>query len=145
MPGVHKNPTIAFRVDGWQRALIEERVKQSGLLKKDFIARSCIYSNIVVVGKKENIQRIVDSAKEMTEVFEDIVRQLLSGDFSCSDKAYEELHNDILAVAITVVDILNGASYLFDKEPPLAGKDFKDKNVAELHEELVVQRYKRNE
>lgn len=145
MPGVHKNPTIAFRVDGWQRALIEERVKQSGLLKKDFIARSCIYSNIVVVGKKENIQRIVDSAKEMTEVFEDIVRQLLSGDFSCSDKAYEELHNDILAVAITVVDILNGASYLFDKEPPLVGKDFKDKNVAELHEELVVQRYKRNE
>lgn len=135
MPGVHKNPTIAFRVDGWQRALIEERVKQSGLLKKDFIARSCIYSNIVVVGKKENIQRIVDSAKEMTEVLEDIVRQLKSGDFSCSDKAYEEMHNDILAVAITVVDILNGASYLFDKEPPLAGKDFKDKNVIELHEE----------
>lgn len=135
MPGVHKNPTIAFRVDDWQRALIEERVKQSGLLKKDFIARSCIYSNIVVIGKKENIQRIVDSAKEMTEVFEDIVRQLLSGDFSCSDKAYEELHDDILAVAITVVDILNGASYLFDKEPPLAGKDFKDKNVIELHEE----------
>lgn len=135
MPGVHKNPTIAFRVDGWQRALIEERVKQSRLLKKDFIARSCIYSNIVVVGKKENIQRIVDSAKEMTEVLEDIVRQLKSGDFSCSDKAYEEMHNDILAVAITVVDILNGASYLFDKEPPLAGKDFKDKNVIELHEE----------
>lgn len=135
MPGVHKNPTIAFRVDDWQRALIEERVKQSGLLKKDFIARSCIYSNIVVVGKKENIQRIVDSTKEMTEVFEDIVRQLESGDFSCSDKTYEELHNDILAVAITVVDILNGASYLFDKELPPAGEDFKDKNVAELHEE----------
>ena len=129
MPGVHKNPTIAFRVDGWQRALIEERVKQSGLLKKDFIARSCIYSNIVVVGKKENIQRIVDSAKEMTEVFEDIVRQLKSGDFSCSDKAYEELHNDILAVAITVVDILNGASYLFDKEPPPVSEDFKDKKT----------------
>lgn len=140
MPGVHKNPTIAFRVDDWQRALIEERVKQSGLLKKDFIARSCIYSNIVVIGKKENIQRIVDSAKEMTEVFEDIVRQLKSGDFSCSDKAYKELHNDILAVAITVVDILNGASYLFEKEPPLAGKDFKDKNMVEVHEELVVQK-----
>ncbi|MCM1162293.1 MAG: hypothetical protein NC412_13880 [Roseburia sp.] len=51
----------------------------------------------------------------------------------CSDKAYEELHNDILAVAITVVDILNGASYLFDKEPPSVSEDFKDKNVAELH------------
>lgn len=65
--------------------------------------------------------------------------------FSCSDKAYKELHNDILAVAIMVVDILNGASYLFDKEVPLDVKDFKDKNVAELHEKLVVQKYKRNE
>lgn len=129
MPGVHKNPTISFRVDDWQRALIEERVEQSGLLKKDFIARSCIYSNIVVVGKKENIQRIVDSTKEMTEVFEDIVRQLKSGDFSCSDKAYEELHNDILAVAITVVDILNGAAYLFDKELKSVSEDFKDKKT----------------
>lgn len=135
MPGIHKNPTIAFRVDDWQRALIEERVKQSGMLKKDFIARSCIYSNIVVVGKKENIQRIVDYVKEMTEVFEDIVKQLNSGDFSCSNKAYEELHNDILAVAITVVDILNGASYLFDKEPLTVNEDFKDKNVVEVHEE----------
>lgn len=135
MPGAHKNPTIAFRENDWQRALIEERVKQSGLLKKDFIARSCIYSNIVVIGKKENIQRIVDSAKEMTEVFEDIVRQLKSGDFSCSDKAYEALHHDILAIAITVVDILNGASYLFGKELPLVSEDFKDKNVIEVHEE----------
>ena len=125
MPGVHKNPTIAFRVDDWQRALIEERVKQSGLLKKDFIARSCIYSNIVVIGKKENIQRIVDSAKEMTEVFEDIVRQLKSGDFSCSDKAYKELHNDILAVAITVVDVVNGAAYLFDKTPDTDNQHWK--------------------
>lgn len=140
MPGVHKNPTMSFRVDDWQRALIDERVEQSGLLKKDFIARSCIYSNIVVVGRKENIQRIVDSTKEMTEVFEDIVRQLKSGDFSCSDKAYEELHNDILAVAITVVDILNGAAYLFDKELLPVSEDFKDKNVVELHEELVVQK-----
>lgn len=47
----------------------------------------------------------------MTEFFGEIVRQLLSGDFSCSDKAYEELHNDILTAAITVVDTLNGASY----------------------------------
>lgn len=48
-----------------------------------------------MVGKKENVQRIVDFVKEMTGVFEDIVRQLRSGDFSCFDKVCEELHNDI--------------------------------------------------
>ena len=56
MPGKHKEPTIAFRPSSWQRALIEERAKMSGLPKKDFIARSCIYANIIVVGKKEVVQ-----------------------------------------------------------------------------------------
>ena len=56
MPGQHKESTIAFRPNAWQKAIIEERVKESGLLKKDFITRSCIYANITVVGKKENVQ-----------------------------------------------------------------------------------------
>lgn len=52
MPGQHSNSTISFRPTPWERAMIEERVRGSGLYKKDFIARSCIYSNIVVVGEK---------------------------------------------------------------------------------------------
>ena len=44
----------------------------------------------MVVGKKENVQRIIDEVQEM--------------------KA------DFLATAITLVDILDGAVYLFDKE-----------------------------
>lgn len=52
MPGQHRDPTISFRATQWERAMIEERVRSSGLYKKDFIARSCIYSNIVVVGTK---------------------------------------------------------------------------------------------
>ena len=65
MPGKHKNPTISFRAGDWQKALIEERAALSGHSKRDFIARSCIYSNIVVVGKQENIKRIVDALQEM--------------------------------------------------------------------------------
>lgn len=61
MPGKHKEPTIAFRPSAWARAIIEQRAALSGIYKKDFITRSCVYSNIVVVGKKENIQRIVES------------------------------------------------------------------------------------
>ena len=56
MPGIHKDSTMAFRPSAWQKAMIEQRAALSGLNKKDFIARSCIYSNIVVVGKRENIQ-----------------------------------------------------------------------------------------
>ena len=117
MPGKHKNPTIAFRPSGWQRALIEERAAMSGHYKKDFIARSCIYSNIVVVGNQVNIKRIVDALQEMQCTMKEIVRQLQSGDFSLSGDAYKEMKEDFLAMAITAVDIVNGAAYLFDKLP----------------------------
>ena len=116
MPGKHKNGTISFRPTEWERSIIEQRASLSGLYKKDFIARSCIYSNIVVVGKKENIQIIVNTVREMQYVMQDIVSQLETGDVSLSKESYKEFRNDILALAITVVDILNGAAYLWDKE-----------------------------
>lgn len=87
------------------------------MYRKDFIARSCVYSNIVVVGKKENIQRIVDALQEMQIVMREIAGQIQSGDFSLSEKSYQELKEDYLALAVTVVDIVDGAAYLFDKVP----------------------------
>ena len=107
MPGKHKYSTIAFRPSDWQRSLIEERADMSGHYKKDFIVRSCIYSNIVVVGKKENLMHIVESIQEMQYVMKEIAGQLQSGDFSLSEDSYKELKNDYLAFVVTIVDILN--------------------------------------
>lgn len=125
MPGKHKDTTISFRPSGWQRSLIEERAALSGHYKKDFIIRSCIYSNIVVVGKKENVKRIVDSLQEMQYVMKEIAGQLEFGDFSLSDDSYRELKSDYLALVITVVDIINGAAYLFDKTPNVDNQHWK--------------------
>ena len=118
MPGKHKEPTIAFRPSAWARAIIEQRAELSGIYKKDFITRSCVYSNIVVVGKKENIQRIVESLQEMQMVMREIAGQVRSSDFSLSEESYQELKRDYLALVVTVADIVDGAAYLFDREPP---------------------------
>ena len=126
MPSHHKgHPTIAFRPSEWARALIDQKAALSGLYKKDFITRSCVYSNIVVVGKEENIQRIVDAVQELRTVMIDIARQIQSGDFILSDESYEELKQDYLALAITLVDILDGAAYLFEKKPPENRRNYK--------------------
>ena len=125
MPGKHKEPTIAFRPSAWARALIEQRTALSGIYKKDFITRSCVYSNIVVVGKKENIHRIVNGLQEMQIVMREIADQIRSGDFSLSEQSYQELKEDYLAFAVTVVDIVDGAAYLFDKEPPSNRQNWK--------------------
>ena len=125
MPGKHKEPTIAFRPSAWARAIIEQRAVLSGIYKKDFITRCCVYSNIVVVGKKENIQRIVDALQEMQMVMREIAGQIQSGDFSLSEESYQELKRDYLALTVTVVDIVDGAAYLFDKEPPSKQRNWK--------------------
>ncbi len=137
MPGKHKEPTIAFRPSAWERAIIEQRVSLSGMYKKDFIARSCIYSNIVVVGKKENVQRIVDAAQEIQIVMRELAGQLQSGGFSLSDGSYEELKRDYLAFVITVVDIVNGAAYLFGKEPPGNRRNWKAELELEQYRNIL--------
>lgn len=125
MPGKHINLTIAFRPSEWEKAIIEQRVALSGMYKKDFITRSCVYSNIVMVGKRENIQRIVDALQEMQIVMREIAGQIQSGSFSLHDESYQELKRDYLALAVTVVDIVNGAAYLFEKENPKNQRDWK--------------------
>jgi len=137
MPGIHKDPTIAFRASKWARAIIEQRAELSGMYKKDFITRSCIYSNIIVIGKKENIQRIVNALQEMQTVMREIAGQIQSGDFSLSNDSYEELKRDYLALVITIVDIANGAAYLFEKESAANERNWKAELELEQYRNIL--------
>lgn len=119
MPSKHKgHPTIAFRPDNsWQYALIDRRAAMSGLYKKDFIIRCCVYSRICVVGKKENIAIIVRAVRDMQLTMMEIAEDLKQGDFKLTDEAFAEMKDEFLALAVTLVEILNGAAYLFDQIP----------------------------
>ena len=61
MSNQHKNQTISFRITDAERKQIEARILASGLMKKDYFVRSCIYNRICVVGKKENIYPLVQT------------------------------------------------------------------------------------
>ena len=139
MPGKHKNETIAFRPSPWAKAIIEQRAALSGMYKKDFLTRSCVYSNIVVVGTKENIQRIVDSLQEMQDVMKNIANQINSGNIQLNSDSYEELKTDFLALAITVAEIANGAAYLFNKSPPDNPRDWKAELELEQYRHVLEQ------
>ena len=43
----------------------------------------------------------------------DVAGQLMSGNVTLSDKSFQEMKEEYLALAVAVVDILDGASYLF--------------------------------
>ena len=137
MPGQHSNSTISFRPTPWERAMIEERVRASGLYKKDFIARSCIYSNIVVVGKRQRIQYFVEELREMQIVMKEIAEQMLFGDFSMTEDSYKEMKADYLAFIITMVDILNGAAYLFEQVPRTDNRYWKEQQEIQEYSEAL--------
>ena len=137
MPGKHKDATIAFRPSAWARAVIEQRAALSGIHKKDFIKRSCVYSNIVVVGRRENVQRIVDALQEMQTVMREVAGQVQSGDLPLSEEGYQELKRDYLALVVTIVDIVNGAAYLFDREPPAERRNWKAELELEQYRHLI--------
>lgn len=137
MSGKHKDATIAFRPSAWARAIIEQRASLCGIYKKDFITRCCVYANIVVVGKKENIQRIVDSLQEMQGVMKEIAGQIQSGGFSLSAESYQQLKEDYLSLVVTVVDIVDGAAYLFDREPPAERKNWKAELELEQYRKIL--------
>ena len=61
----HKHPTISFRVSDAERKQIEARILASGMMKKDYFVRSCIYIRICVVGKKETIYPLVQTVNAL--------------------------------------------------------------------------------
>ena len=61
MSNQHKHPTISFRISDSERKQIEARILASGMMKKDYFVRSCIYNRICVVGKKETIYPLVQT------------------------------------------------------------------------------------
>lgn len=65
MPGTHKYPTISFRISDYERREIDAKVKASGMLKKDYFVRSCIYNRVCVVGKEETIYVLVEELQKL--------------------------------------------------------------------------------
>lgn len=82
MSGVHKYPTISFRISPRERDEIEAKIKASGMQKKDYFVRSCIYNKVCVVGKKEVIYQLVATMVHPVNLFSFVI---MVSSFLCSN------------------------------------------------------------
>ena len=113
MSGVHKHPTISFRVSDRERDMIEVKILASGIQKKDYFVRSCIYNRICVVGKKEVIYQLVEELQNMQTNISELVRQLEQQDVTLTDEGLEDMRNDCMDMLQAIVSMLDGAKYLW--------------------------------
>ena len=113
MSGVHKYPTISFRVSDRERDMIEAKILASGMQKKDYFVRSCIYNRICVVGKKEVIYQLVEELQNMQTNISELVRQLEQKDITLTDEGLEDMRNDCMDMLQAIISMLDGAKYLW--------------------------------
>ena len=113
MSGVHKYPTISFRVSDRERDMIEAKILASGMQKKDYFVHSCMYNRICVVGKKEVIYQLVEELQNMQTNISELVRQLEQQDVTLTDEGLEDMRNDCMDMLQAIISMLDGARYLW--------------------------------
>ena len=117
MSNQHKNPTISFRISDAERKQIEARILASGMMKKDYFVRSCIYNRICVVGKKETIYPLVETIYNLSRELQVMQNAFLESDSSNTLPTSDDiasLHTDYKNMLSAIIDILDGAKYLWE-------------------------------
>ena len=120
MSNQHKHPTISFRISDAERKQIEARILASGMMKKDYFVRSCIYNRICVVGKKETIYPLVQTVNalylqllKMQNAFTECCEHQALNNLPTSDEI-KELQTDYNNMLTAIIDLLDGAKYLWE-------------------------------
>ena len=118
MSNQHKNPTISFRITDAERKQIEARILASGMMKKDYFVRSCIYNRICVVGNKETIYLLVQTVNalylQLLEMQKAFTTPNCATDTLPSSEAIKDLQIEYTNMLSAIIDLLNGAKYLWE-------------------------------
>ncbi|RGM48738.1 hypothetical protein DXC13_09355 [Agathobacter rectalis] len=122
MSNQHKPPTISFRSSDAERKQIEARILASGMMKKDYFVRSCIYNRISVVGKKETIYPLVQTVNalylqllEMQKAFVGYYQNQNPDNLPTSNEI-TELQTNYNNMLSAIIELLEGAKYLWAGE-----------------------------
>ena len=113
MSGTHKYPTISFRISPREREEIEAKIFVSGMKKKDYFVRSCIYNHVCVVGKKETVYQIVEKLQEMKSRMEELAGQIKGKKPEVTTEEIRELQTSYEDMLKAVLWMLDGAKYLW--------------------------------
>mgnify|MGYP003185536099 FL=1 len=113
MIGVHKYPTISFRISPREREEIEAKILASGLSKKDYFVRSCIYNRVCVVGKKELVYQLVEELKVMQTNIREVTEQFEKTEIALTPEGVKDMRNDCLDMLKAILWVLDGAKYLW--------------------------------
>ena len=113
MSGTHKYPTISFRISPREREESEAKICASGMKKKVYFVRSCIYNRVCVVGKKETVYQIVEKLQEMQSRMEELAEQIKGEKPEVTTEEIREVQTTYEDMLKAILWVLDGAKYLW--------------------------------
>ena len=114
MSGNHKNPTISFRISNYERREIDAKIKASGMMKKDYFVRSCIYNRVCVVGKKETVYVLVQELENMQKNIKELYDAFQNNKIQVFEEDIQDLQLDYENMLKAIIWMLDGARYLWE-------------------------------
>lgn len=113
MSGTHKYPTISFRISPREREEVEAKIFASGMKKKDYFVRSCIYNRVCVVGKKETVYQIVERLQKMEKRLVELAEEVDSKEPGITSEDIRDLQETYENMLKVILWMLDGARYLW--------------------------------
>lgn len=100
-----RNKTIAFRLSESEFKTLEARIASSGIRKTDYYIRSCLNGQIVVVGSRENINRLINELQEMELMLKVLLDEILNGNSINVGEEISKVKDDYVSMVEAIYEI----------------------------------------
>lgn len=119
-----RNKVVAFRVTPQEYRNIEARIAVSGLKKNKYYIDSCLYGRIVVVGSRQNVDRLIDSINEMKLMLKILGEEIKEGEYVNTLDKIDKVKDEYCSLLNSLLELINEADkQVIKKSLPIVDKD----------------------
>lgn len=100
-----RNKTITFRLSEHEKRFLEAKIEASNVKKTEYYARACLYNRIVVVGKREHIDRLIDELQEMELHLKILLDEIQDGNIQKEKEEIMRIKEEYIAMVTAIYEI----------------------------------------
>lgn len=100
-----RNHTISFRVSEAEAQELEARIEVSGLAKNQYYIHSCLYGRIVVVGSRENVDRLIDCVHDMELMLKILLEEAEKGNVEATSREIQRVKEEYCAMLKALLEL----------------------------------------
>lgn len=119
-----RNKVVAFRVTPQEYKTLEARIAVSGIKKNKYYIDSCLYGRIVVVGSRQNIDRLIDTINEMELMLKILADEIKQGEYIKTLDKICEVKDEYCSMLASLLELMHEADKQVNKKSlPIVDKD----------------------